>query len=304
MIKTKITREELDFLRESLKPELVARLDERSDLTKKGDEYVLAGEFYEKQTRIALRNFNIIDPESLDEYIARDGYLALEKAIFENTPEGIIDEMKAANLRGRGGAGFPAGRKWETAAREDSEIKYMICNADEGDPGAYMDRSIMEGDPHSVLEGMAVGGYAVGSSQGFIYIRAEYPKAVEMLEHAIAEAEERGLLGDNIMGSDFSFHIELRLGSGAFVCGEATALMESIEGRRGMPRPKIYRTSVRGLWDKPTIVNNVETYANVPAIIRHGAEWFTSIGTEDSPGTKVFALVGKVVNSGLVEDTM
>ncbi|MDD4541610.1 MAG: NADH-ubiquinone oxidoreductase-F iron-sulfur binding region domain-containing protein [Eubacteriales bacterium] len=304
MTKTKITREELDFLRESMKPELDALLAEREDLTKKNGEYVLAGEFYEKQTRIALRNFNIIDPESLDEYIARDGYLALEKAIFDKTPAGIIDEMKAANLRGRGGAGFPAGRKWETAAREDNDVKYMICNADEGDPGAYMDRSIMEGDPHSVLEGMAIGGYAIGSNQGFIYIRAEYPRAVKMLEHAIAEAEERGLLGDNILGSDFSFHIELRLGSGAFVCGEATALMESIEGKRGMPRPKIYRTSVRGLWGKPTIVNNVETYANVPAIIRKGADWFTSIGTQDSAGTKVFALVGKVKNSGLVEVPM
>ena len=304
MIKTKMTREELDLLRESMRGDLDSLLAERSDLVKKDGEYVLAGEFYEKQTRIALRNFNIIDPESLDEYIARDGYLALEKAIFENSPADIITEMKAANLRGRGGAGFPAGRKWETAAREDSYIKYMICNADEGDPGAYMDRSIMEGDPHSVLEGMAIGGYAVGSEQGFIYIRAEYPRAVEMLEHAIAEAEERGLLGDNILGSDFSFHIELRLGSGAFVCGEATALMESIEGKRGMPRPKIYRTSVRGLWDKPTIVNNVETYANVPQIIRKGADWFTSTGTEDSPGTKVFALVGKVVNSGLVEVPM
>lgn len=304
MIKTKITREELDLLREDMRGELDSLLAERSDLTKKDGEYILAGDFYEKQTRLALRNFNIINPESLDEYIARDGYLALEKAIFENSPADIITEMKAANLRGRGGAGFPAGRKWETAAREDSDVKYMICNADEGDPGAYMDRSIMEGDPHSVLEGMAIGGYAVGSEQGFIYIRAEYPRAVEMLEHAIAEAEERGLLGDNILGSDFSFHIELRLGSGAFVCGEATALMESIEGKRGMPRPKIYRTSVRGLWGKPTIVNNVETYANVPQIIRKGAAWFTSIGTEDSPGTKVFALVGKVLNSGLVEVPM
>lgn len=212
--------------------------------------------------------------------------------------------MKKSGLRGRGGAGFPTGRKWESAYKVENNQKYVICNADEGDPGAFMDRAILEGDPHSVLEGMAICGRAIGANQGFIYVRAEYPIAVKRLRIAIQQAKEMNLLGNNIFGSDFSFDIELRLGSGAFVCGEGTALMESIEGRRGMPRTKIFRTAERGLWDKPTIINNVETFANVPAIMYKGADWFTSYGTEGSPGTKVFALGGKVVNTGLVEVPM
>ncbi len=261
-------------------------------------------DFYKKQVKIALRNCGIIDYENIDEYIALDGYQALAKVVLEMTPQEVIELMKEANLRGRGGAGFPAGRKWETAFKYPADQKYVICNADEGDPGAFMDRSILEGDPHSVLEAMAICGYAIGADQGFIYIRAEYPVAVHRLEVAIRQAREKGLLGKNIFGTDFNFDIELRLGAGAFVCGEGTALMESIEGKRGMPRPKIHRTAHRGLWGKPTIINNVETFANVPAIILKGADWFKSIGTEDSPGTKVFALGGKIKNTGLVEIPM
>ncbi|NLJ98088.1 MAG: NADH-quinone oxidoreductase subunit NuoF [Tissierellia bacterium] len=260
--------------------------------------------FYKKQEKIALRNCGIIDYVNIDEYIALDGYQALSKVVTEMTQQDVIDTMKEANLRGRGGAGFPAGRKWETAYKYHADQKYVICNADEGDPGAFMDRSILEGDPHSVLEAMAICGYAIGSNQGFIYIRAEYPIAVRRLEIAIKQAKEKGLLGKNILGTDFSFDIEIRLGAGAFVCGEGTALMESIEGKRGMPRTKIHRTSHKGLWQKPTIINNVETFANVPAIIQKGVEWFKSIGTEDSPGTKVFALGGKIANTGLVEIPM
>ena len=261
-------------------------------------------DFYNKQKKIALRNCGIIDYESIDEYIALDGYQALAKVVMEMTQQEVIDIVKASNLRGRGGAGFPTGRKWETAYEYKANKKYVICNADEGDPGAFMDRSILEGDPHSVLEAMAIAGYAIGSDQGYIYVRAEYPIAVRRLQIAIAQAKEKGLLGKNIFGTDFSFDIELRLGAGAFVCGEGTALMESIEGRRGMPRTKIYRTAHRGLWQKPTIINNVETFANVPAIIQNGVEWFKNIGTEDSPGTKVFALGGKIKNTGLIEVPM
>lgn len=260
--------------------------------------------FYKKQTRIALRNCGVIAPEDIEEYIALDGYSALAKVIKEMTQEEVIKTVKDSNLRGRGGAGFPAGRKWEEAYKYDADQKYIICNADEGDPGAFMDRSILEGDPHSVLEAMAIAGYAVGADQGFIYVRAEYPIAVQRLEVAIKQAREYGLLGRNILGTDFNFDIELRLGAGAFVCGEGTALMESIEGRRGMPRTKINRTAHKGLWQKPTIINNVETLANVPIIFQKGVEWFRNIGTEKSPGTKVFALGGKIENTGLVEIPM
>ena len=261
-------------------------------------------DFYKKQEKIALRNCGIIDYNSIEEYIALDGYHALAKVLTEMDRGEVIEVMKKSNLRGRGGAGFPTGRKWETAYKYEADKKYVICNADEGDPGAFMDRSILEGDPHSVLEGMAICGYAVGSDRGYIYIRAEYPVAVKRLRTAIKQAREKGLLGKNILGTGFNFDIELRLGAGAFVCGEGTALMESIEGRRGMPRPKVERTAHKGLWGKPTIINNVETFANVAPIILKGADWFRSIGTEDSPGTKVFALGGKVKNTGLVEVPM
>ena len=260
--------------------------------------------FYKKQTRIALRNCGVIAPEDIEEYIALDGYEVLGKILEGMSPGEVIDIMKQSNLRGRGGAGFPAGRKWETAYKYEADKKYIICNADEGDPGAFMDRSILEGDPHSVLEAMAIAGYAIGSDQGYIYVRAEYPIAVERLRIAIDQAKEYGLLGKNIMGTDFSFDIELRLGAGAFVCGEGTALMESIEGKRGMPRVKINRTAHKGLWGKPTIINNVETLACVPAIFQNGVDWFRGIGTKDSPGTKVFALGGKVENTGLIEIPM
>ena len=245
--------------------------------------------FYKKQTRVALRNCGVIDPENIEEYIAYNGYQALAKAVTEMTPLEVIQVVKDSGLRGRGGAGFPTGRKWEEAYKYKSDKKYIVCNADEGDPGAFMDRSILEGDPHSVLEAMALAGYAVGSDQGFIYVRAEYPIAVQRLQTAIDQAKEYGVLGKNIFGTDFSFDIELRLGAGAFVCGEASALMESIEGRRGMPRNKPPRTAHKGLWQQPTVLNNVETFANIPIIFQKGPEWFRSIGTEKSPGTKVFA---------------
>lgn len=260
--------------------------------------------FYKKQTRVALRNCGLINPEDIEEYIAMDGYEALAKVVTEMSQKEVIDFIKEANLRGRGGAGFPAGVKWETAYEYNADQKYVICNADEGDPGAFMDRSILEGDPHSVLEAMAICGYAIGADQGYIYVRAEYPIAVHRLSVAIKQAKEYGVLGKNIFGTDFNFDIELRLGAGAFVCGEGTALMESIEGKRGMPRTKIHRTAHRGLWGKPTIINNVETFANVPVIFQRGTDWFKSIGTEDSPGTKVFALGGKVKNTGLIEIPM
>lgn len=264
----------------------------------------LRGDFFEKQTRLALKNYDIINPLDIEEYIAMGGYYALENAIFNLEKKDIIDIVKDSNLRGRGGAGFPTGRKWEGAFRQDAEIKYVICNADEGDPGAYMDRSILEGDPHVVIEGMAIAARSIGASKGYVYVRAEYPKAVKMLAHAIEEAKKYNLLGDNIMGSDFSFDLQIRLGAGAFVCGEGTALIKSIEGKRGMPKSKVYRTTERGLFEYPTVLNNVETFANIPLIINNGADWFKSIGTEDSSGTKVFALVGKVVNAGLVEVPM
>ena len=262
--------------------------------------------FYKKQLRIALRNCGHINPEDITEYLANDGYLALGKCLTEMTPQQVIDEMKASGLRGRGGAGFPTGVKWESASKNPAVNgkKFIVCNADEGDPGAFMDRSLLEGDPNSVLEAMAIAGYAVGASQGYIYIRAEYPLAIDRLKIAIAQAEEAGVLGDNILGTGFNFKIELKYGAGAFVCGEGTALINSIEGKRGEPRMKTFSSSKHGLWQAPTSVNNVETFGNVPAIINNGADWFASYGTEDSKGTKVFALGGKVNNVGLVEVPM
>lgn len=261
--------------------------------------------FYKHQTRVALRNCGLIAPGDIEEYIAMGGYLELAEILKTSKPQKeIIDIIKASGLRGRGGAGFPTGVKWETAYEYDSEQKYVICNGDEGDPGAFMDRSILEGDPHSVLEAMAICGYSIGANKGFIYIRAEYPIAVERLKVAIKQAKELGVLGNNILRSNFSFDIELRLGAGAFVCGEGTALMESMEGKRGMPRVKLERTAHKGLWDKPTVINNVETFANIPIILKNGVDWFRSIGTDDSPGTKVFALGGKINNTGLIEIPM
>lgn len=261
-------------------------------------------DFYKKQKRIALRNCGIINPEVIEEYIANDGYQALAKVLTEMTPEQVIDTIKKSGLRGRGGAGFPTGLKWEFAYKAKGDQKYVVCNADEGDPGAFMDRSTLEGDPHSVLEAMAIAGYAIGADKGVIYIRAEYPIAVKRLQIAIDQAREMGLLGKNIFSTGFNFDIELRLGAGAFVCGEETALLASIEGKRGEPRPKPPFPANEGLWGKPTIINNVETLANIPPIILNGPEWFASIGTEKSKGTKVFAIGGKINNTGLVEIPM
>ncbi len=261
--------------------------------------------FYEKQLRIALKNCGVINPEDIDEYIAFDGYKALGKVLTEMTPEQVINEIKESGLRGRGGGGFPTGMKWQfTAAANGENGKYVACNADEGDPGAFMDRSILEGDPHSVIEAMAIAAYAVGADQGYIYIRAEYPIAVKRLQIAIDQAKEYGLLGENIFDTGFNFNLELRLGAGAFVCGEETALMNSIEGMRGEPRPRPPFPANKGLWEKPTLLNNVETYANICQIILNGADWFKGIGTEKSKGTKVFALGGKINNTGLVEVPM
>ena len=260
--------------------------------------------FYKKQLRIALRNCGIIDPENIDEYIAMDGYAALGKVLTEMTPDNVIDTLLAAGLRGRGGAGFPTGLKWKFAKGYANEQKYVCCNADEGDPGAFMDRSVLEGDPHAVLEAMTIAGYTIGANKGYIYIRAEYPIAVKRLEIAIEQSKKYGVLGKNIFGTDFSFDIELRLGAGAFVCGEETALMTSIEGKRGEPRPRPPFPAEKGLFMKPSILNNVETYANVCQIILKGADWFASMGTEKSKGTKVFALGGKITNTGLVEVPM
>jgi NADH:ubiquinone oxidoreductase subunit F (NADH-binding)/(2Fe-2S) ferredoxin/NAD-dependent dihydropyrimidine dehydrogenase PreA subunit len=260
--------------------------------------------FYKRQHRIALKNCGLIDPENINEYLAVDGYRALEKVLSTLSAKEVLDSLKKSGLRGRGGGGFPTGLKWEFAAKQNRKEKYIICNADEGDPGAFMDRSILEGDPHSVLEAMTIGGYAIGANKGFIYVRAEYPLAVERLNIAIKQAKEYGLLGENILGSGYNFNIEIRLGAGAFVCGEETALMNSIEGKRGMPSPKPPFPAVSGLWGKPTVINNVETYANIPQIILKGDEWFSSLGTEKSKGTKVFALGGKITNAGLIEVPM
>ncbi len=261
-------------------------------------------DFYKKQKRVALRNCGVIDPENIDEYIAFDGYRALGKVLTEMTPQEVIDVIKASGLRGRGGAGFPTGTKWQFARNAVGDKKFVCCNADEGDPGAFMDRSVLEGDPHAVIEAMAIAAYAIGSDQGYIYVRAEYPIAVKRLQIAIGQAREYGLLGKNIFGTDFSFDLDIRLGAGAFVCGEETALMNSIEGKRGEPRPRPPFPANKGLFEKPTILNNVETYANVAQIILKGADWFASMGTEKSKGTKVFALGGKINNTGLVEIPM
>lgn len=260
--------------------------------------------FYKKQKRVALRNCGVINPEKIEEYIGTGGYEALGKVLTTMSPEDVIEVITASGLRGRGGAGFPTGRKWQFAKDNDADQKYVCCNADEGDPGAFMDRSVLEGDPHVVLEAMAIAGYAIGATQGYIYVRAEYPIAVERLNIAIKQAREMGLLGKNLFNTGFDFDIELRLGAGAFVCGEETALMTSIEGHRGEPRPRPPFPAVKGLFEKPTILNNVETWANVPQIIMNGAEWFSSFGMEKSKGTKVFALGGKIHNTGLVEVPM
>jgi NADH-quinone oxidoreductase subunit F len=267
----------------------------------KASEYM---SFYKQQMRIALHNCGYINPEKVEDYLANDGYLTLGKCLTEFTPEHVIEEIKTSGLRGRGGAGFPTGIKWEATRKSKSDQKYVVCNADEGDPGAFMDRSILEGDPHKVLEAMAICGYAVGSNTGYIYIRAEYPLAIERLKLAISQANHLGLLGKNILNTGFDFNIELKYGAGAFVCGEGTALMRSIEGNRGEPRMKTYSSTKKGLWDVPTCSNNVETFANIPPILNNGGQWYKNIGTEKSSGTKVFALGGKINNVGLVEIPM
>jgi NADH-quinone oxidoreductase subunit F len=260
--------------------------------------------FYAQQTRVAMRNIGLIDPADLDDYLLRDGYQALCKALTTMTPEQVLQTVEKARLRGRGGGGFDAGRKWRSCRNAGGDIRYVICNGDEGDPGAFMDRSIMEGDPHGVIEGMIIGAYALECSQGYIYVRQEYPLAVEHLQRAIDDARARGLLGENILGTGFSFDINIARGGGAFVCGESSALMRSVEGKVGEPRAKYVHATDKGLWDKPTVLNNVETWVNVPRIIEKGAEWFCSLGTERSKGTKAFALTGKVKNTGLVEVEM
>ena len=287
-----------------LKGRIVKRLLYKETVQENNVKSLNETNFYAKQHRVALRNCGVINPENIDEYIGVDGYQALGKVLTEMTPQQVIDTITASGLRGRGGAGFPTGKKWSFAAANQADQKYVCCNADEGDPGAFMDRSVLEGDPHVVLEAMAIAGYAIGASQGYIYVRAEYPIAVHRLQIAIKQAREYGLLGKDIFGTGFNFDIDLRLGAGAFVCGEETALMTSIEGHRGEPRPRPPFPAVKGLFQKPTILNNVETYANVPQIILNGADWFASMGTEKSKGTKVFALGGKIKNTGLVEVPM
>lgn len=303
---SKVTLEDIPEIVEEhlLKGRIVKRLLYQETIDNDAIHSLTDTPFYKKQKRIALRNCGVINPEVIEEYIAMDGYSALGKVLTEMKPEEVIQVIKDSGLRGRGGGGFPTGLKWSLAAQNDADQKYVCCNADEGDPGAFMDRSVLEGDPHSVLEAMAIAGYAIGATQGYIYIRAEYPIAVERLQIAIQQARELGLLGKNIFGSGFDFDIELRLGSGAFVCGEETSLLASIEGHRGEPRPRPPYPAVKGLYGKPTILNNVETYANIAQIILHGAEWFQSIGTERSKGTKVFALGGKIKHTGLVEVPM
>ncbi|NMP37433.1 MAG: 4Fe-4S binding protein [Clostridiales bacterium] len=289
-----------------LKGRIVSRLvyDEAAEGHKDGPASLSETAFYKKQMRLALRNCGVINPEVIDEYIAMDGYAALGKVLTEMKPEDVIKIISDSGLRGRGGGGFPTGRKWSFAAANASDKKYVVCNADEGDPGAFMDRSVLEGDPHAVLEAMAIAGYAIGADEGYIYVRAEYPIAIKRLQIAIEQAREYNLLGKDIFGTGFNFDIKIRLGAGAFVCGEETALLASIEGRRGEPRPRPPFPAVKGLFGKPTIINNVETYANVCQIILKGADWFSSIGTEKSKGTKVFALGGKIKHTGLVEVPM
>jgi NADP-reducing hydrogenase subunit HndC len=287
-----------------LKGRIVGRLLYQDETAGGGVSSLSETAFYKKQLRVALRNCGIIDPEDIGEYIAVDGYQALGKALTEYTPEQVVQVIIDSGLRGRGGAGFPTGLKWKFAAASEGDEKYVCCNADEGDPGAFMDRSVLEGDPHAVIEAMAIAGYAIGARQGYVYVRAEYPIAVRRLGIAIDQAREMGLLGEDILGSGFGFDLDIRLGAGAFVCGEETALMTSIEGRRGEPRPRPPFPAKEGVFGKPTILNNVETYANIPRIIMLGAEWFSSMGTEKSKGTKVFALGGKINNTGLVEIPM
>ena len=282
-------------------PEIIHQLDTGGGELK---EFPTNIPFFERQKKIVLENSGRIDPERIEDYIAHDGYFALVDALAERTPAEIIAEVVRSGLRGRGGAGYPTGLKWSTVAKTGEQEKYVICNADEGDPGAFMDRAVLESDPHRVLEGMAIAGYAVGAQRGFIYVRAEYPLAVQHLKTAIKQAERLGLLGNNICGSRFSFHIDIRLGAGAFVCGEETALISSIEGKRGSPRPRPPYPAEEGLWGCPTLINNVETFSNVAPILRNGAEWFNAIGTEKSKGTKVFALAGRVTNTGLIEVPM
>ncbi len=261
-------------------------------------------EFYQKQFRVVLRNCGVINPENIDEYVARDGYSGLERALFKMKPADVVNELKASGLRGRGGAGFPTWLKWDLTMKAPGDVRYVVCNADEGDPGAYMNRSTIEGDPHSLIEAMTICGYTIGARQGYIYIRAEYPLAIDRLKIAIKQAKEYGLLGTNILGSGVDFDLDIRLGAGAFVCGEETALLQSLEGKRGMPMPKPPFPAIQGLWKKPTVINNVETYVNVSVIMTKGAEWYSKIGTEKSKGTKTFALTGKIANSGLVEVPM
>ncbi len=290
-----------------LKGRVVERLvynDTGSDAPVEGNVSLNDTAFYKTQNRVVLRNCGVINPESIDEYIAMDGYAALGKVLTEMKPQDVIDEITKSGLRGRGGGGFPTGRKWALTAPNQADQKYVVCNADEGDPGAFMDRSVLEGDPHCLIEAMAIAGYAIGATEGYVYVRAEYPIAVARLQMAIEQAREYGLLGKNIFGSGFDFDLFIRLGAGAFVCGEETALMTSIEGKRGEPRPRPPYPAVKGLWGKPTVENNVETFANVPQIILRGADWFSSMGTEKSKGTKVFALGGKIEHTGLVEIPM
>ncbi len=283
-------------------PEIVEALSEKRAVERLKRDINIP--FFQRQTRIVLENSGMIDPESIDDYIAADGYQALSKVLTEMTPADAIREITLSGLRGRGGGGYPTGLKWSTVAKSISDVKYVVCNADEGDPGAFMDRSVLESDPHRVLEGMAIAAYAIGANKGYVYVRAEYPLAVDRLKTAIKQAKRKNLLGHSIFNTEFDFDIEIRLGAGAFVCGEETALMSSIEGRRGQPRPRPPYPSDHGLWGKPTLINNVETYSNVPTIIRKGPEWFSSIGTEKSKGTKVFALAGQIQNTGLIEVPM
>ena len=301
---TKVQIEDCEeiFKRTVLGDEVVDRLLYRQ----KGVAYKSPNEipFIAKQTRIVLENCGKYDAESFDEYLAGGGFRALQKALFEMTPSEVVEVVDQSGLRGRGGGGFPTGRKWKQVARQKEKIRYVVCNGDEGDPGAFMDGSVMEGDPYKLIEGMMIAGYAVSSSDGYIYVRAEYPMSVARLKHAIKELEDRHLLGDHILGTDFSFRMHINRGAGAFVCGEGSALTASIEGNRGMPRVKPPRTVEKGLWEKPTVLNNVETYANVPKIVLQGAEWYRSIGTESSPGTKTFSLTGSIQNTGLIEVPM
>ncbi len=305
---SRVTPEDIPEIVEEhlLKGRIVDRLvyNDKSDDTAAEVASLSDTKFYKKQNRIALRNCGVINPEDIEEYIARDGYFALHKVLTEMTPDDVIKTILDSGLRGRGGGGFPTGRKWQFAKASVSDKKYVVCNADEGDPGAFMDRSVIEGDPHALIEAMAIAGYAIGADEGYVYVRAEYPIAVKRLTIAIKQARESGLLGKNIFGTDFNFDLTIRLGAGAFVCGEETALLTSIEGNRGEPRPRPPFPAVKGLFGKPTIINNVETYANIAQIILNGPEWFASMGTETSKGTKVFALGGKITNTGLVEIPM